>query len=155
MTKHFVKFAFCSVLFVGILEARSIEAAEGGHGCCHAGIFAGVTSADSHSYPTFGLEFEYAAFSDIGLLVALERITGDHEANVGVLGLNFHTMGNGRVLLGAGVESSHGHSENLVRLGFGWAIPIGKYSATPSLAIDRLGNEHTALVAGVSFGLGF
>ena len=53
-----------------------------------------------------------------------------------------------------GIEKSHGHSENLVRIGAGYDFPTGTGKVTPFLAVDFVDGE-TIYVLSVSLGFHF
>ena len=53
-----------------------------------------------------------------------------------------------------GIEDSHGHSENMVRIGAGYELPVESTKVTPVLAVDFVGGE-TIYVLSVSLGFSF
>jgi len=139
------------------------QAEEGGHHLNHAGLFLGVTRLEGHSSFTIGADYERT------LPVARERVaigglidvaTGreaKHEPkHVIVAGtLSFRPVEPLKLVVGPGVEFSHGKGEALFRAGASVdLLRAGPFTISPGVYFDFVGG-HTATVFGVTFGKGF
>ena len=100
-----------------------------------------------------GLEYERRFTEKFGAGLLVERVWGNHDATVYALPLIRHA-GRWKFFLAPGFEDSHGHSEDLVRLGAGYEFEAGSARIVPTMAVDFVGGE-TVYVLSVALGMGF
>ncbi len=87
-----------------------------------------------------GLEYERRFTEQFGAGLLVERTWGDHEATIYAIPLIMH-VDRWKFFLAPGLEDSHGHSEDLVRLGAGYEFEVGSATIVPTLADDFVGRK--------------
>jgi len=100
-----------------------------------------------------GLEYERRFTEQFGAGLLVERTWGDHEATIYAIPLIRHA-GRWKFFLAPGFEHSHGHRDDLVRLGAGYEFGVGSARIVPTLAVDFIGDE-TVYVLSVALGMSF
>jgi len=100
-----------------------------------------------------GLEYERRFSASFGVGLLIERSWGDHSATIYALPLVRH-IDRWKLFAAPGIEDSHGHSENMVRIGAGYDFPTQMGKVTPVLAVDFVDGE-TIYVLSVSLGFHF
>lgn len=121
------------------------HAAESHHSPHIVGAFVGATDPDH--YPaemTFGLEYEYKGWKNVGLGLIGERTDeGHHGDGVDVLiGAAHYHIGALRLTAGIGKEWVGGHgSEALQRLGVAYDIDLGPVALAPTINVDFVDGE--------------
>lgn len=141
----------------------------------HASFFSGGTKGldkkmeGSHVHYTLGLDYERRLLKALGVAMFGEFVTGvDEEFLVGLQPV-FHPYKGAKCYVGSlmlrahehvdlnghTVETKTWHNFYGFRLGAAYDFFLGEYAVlTPELNYDRLGN-HSAVICGVAFGLGF
>jgi hypothetical protein len=147
---------FCVVFWCPYGHAVEQEATE--HEQEHEGsneiaISLGVVHEGRENDAAAGLEYERRFSESFGAGLLIERSWGDHSATVYALPLIRH-IDRWKLFAALGIEDSHGHSENMVRIGAGYELPAGSGKVTPALAVDFVGGE-TIYVLSVSLGFSF
>jgi len=137
----------------------SLSAQESGHHPNHAGLFLGVTRAEGHASFTIGADYERTlpvAHERLAMGGLIDAATGREPKHVIVAGtLSFRPVESLKLLVGPGVQFSHGKSEALFRAGAAVDLPnVGAFTISPGAYVDFVGG-HTAIVFGVTFGKGF
>ena len=137
----------------------SLSAQESGHHPNHAGLFLGVTRAEGHSSFTIGADYERTlpvAHQRLAIGGLIDAATGREPKHVIVAGtLSFRPVESLKLLVGPGVQFSHGKSEALFRAGAAVDLPkAGAFTISPGVYFDFVGG-HTAIVFGATVGKGF
>jgi hypothetical protein len=89
----------------------------------------------------------------LGVGVLADRTWGDLDFWVYAIPFRLH-VDRWRFTVAPGVERSHGHTENLVRLSAAYAFPLKSSSFATGIGIDFVDGEQVYLV-GASIGFGF
>ena len=134
-------------------EHEAIEHEQKHEGLNEIAISLGLVHEGRDNDAAAGLEYERRFSESFGAGLLIERSWGDHSATIYALPLIRH-IDRWKLFAAPGVEDSHGHSENLVRLGAGYEFPAGTGKVTPVLAVDFVGGE-TIYVLSVSLGFHF
>ncbi len=134
-------------------------AEEGGHHLNHAGLFLGVTRLEGHSSFTIGADYERTlpvAHERVAIGGLIDVATGREAKHVIVAAtLSFRPVEPLKLVVGPGVEFSHGKHEALFRAGASVdLLHAGPFTISPGVYFDFVGG-HTATVFGVTFGKGF
>jgi len=137
----------------------SLSAQESGHHPNHAGLFLGVTRAEGNSSFTIGADYERTlpvAHERLAVGALIDAATGPEPKHVIVGGtLSFRPVERLKLLVGPGVQFSHGKREALFRAGASVDLPhTGAFSISPGVYFDFVGG-HTAIVFGATVGKGF
>lgn len=135
------------------------QAEEGGHHLNHAGLFLGVTRLEGHSSFTIGADYERTlpvAHERVAIGALIDAAIGPEPKHVIVAGtLSFRPVEPLKLVVGPGVEFSHGKREALFRAGASVdLLHAGPFTISPGVYFDFVGG-HTATVFGVTFGKGF
>lgn len=157
--QRFSTAAMLLALALSPIVPASLSAQEGGHHPNHAGLFLGVTRVEEHSSFTIGVDYERTlpvAHERVAIGGLMDAATGREPKHVIVAGtLSFRPVEPLKLLVGPGVEFSHGNSEALFRAGAAVDLPnAGAFTISPGAYFDFVGG-HTAAVFGVTFGKGF
>lgn len=128
----------------------------------HVSVFTGATTASSHTHFTIGLDYEFRVLPMLGVGLIYDHAFAFYDTNIVALGFFAHPfddstpLGALKFVLAPGVEFEHGHSAFVFRLGTAYDIPVGgNFTVSPTFNFDWIENGHTAVVYGLSFGMGF
>ncbi len=151
--------AMLLALALSPIYPASLSAQEGGHHPNHAGLFLGVTRVEGHSSFTIGADYERTlpvAHERLAIGGLIDVATGREPKHVIVAGtLSFRPVEPLKLLVGPGIEFSHGKSEALFRAGAAFdVLKAEALTISPGVYFDFVGG-HTATVFGVTFGKGF
>ncbi len=133
--------------------------AEHGHGHSYhthtLGGFIGTAQEGRENAPAIGIEYEYRFNTRFGI-GAVGEYTGD-KADFWVLAVpfGFH-FGNLKTYIAPGIEKSDEHTEELIRLGAEYAIPVSDdgWEIAPQINVDFVDGEEI-WVFGVLIAKGF
>jgi hypothetical protein len=144
--------------FVKAEEGQSEK--EGAHAYSNCiKLFLGNAHENEHNEDAFtvGLNYEYRlkeSLNVVGIGAFVEYATKDIDTWSGGIPLFIHPYKGLRFALAPGLAYHKGKGQFLVRTGVGYEFLIKRLNITPEFNVDFVDNE-TALVFGVSFGLGF
>ena len=140
----------CAVFWSSLGLTAEEEAAEH-EGPNEIAISLGLVHEGRNNDAAAGLEYERRFSESFGAGLLIERSWGDHNATIYALPLIRH-INQWKLFAAPGIEDSHGHSENMVRIGAGYELPMESIKVTPVLAVDFVGGETIYIL---SFSLGF
>lgn len=144
-------FACATLLLAGI--ARAGDGGDHAHPH-HMALFGGATIHDGHSYPTFGLDYEYLFHGKAGVVGLAELVLADPAEMIYGAGLAFHPVPAVKVAAIPAVAMASGESAFLMRGNLEYGIHAGPVTVSPSVSADY-GHEAVVFVAGLAVGMGF
>ena len=134
-------------------EHEATEHEQKHEGLNEIAISLGLVHEGRNNDAAAGLEYERRFSESFGAGLLIERSWGDHSATIYALPLISH-IDQWKLFVAPGIEDSHGHTEDLVRLGVGYELPAGSRKVTPVLAVDFVGGETIYILSG-SLGFNF
>jgi len=139
--------------------ARAQDANGEKHHLNHAGLSLGVTRLEGHSSFTLGADYERTlpiAHERLAVGALVDAAVGNEPRHVILAAtVSFRPIQPLKLLVGPGIEFSHGERNGLFRAGGSIDVThAGPVTISPGLVFDFVGG-HTATVFGVTFGVGF
>ena len=131
-------------------ETSHSDAEHAGHARHHTlGIFIGNSTEDRREEPrrgaTLGIEYEYRFAAEYGVGLVLERVSGDLDVNVVAAPFAYH-RGPWKLYAAPGIESGHGKSEVLLRVGAEYGFHVGGMEISPQVDLDFVSGERVFVI---------
>lgn len=155
--KLLITFLFLALISNSVFAADDPHQAPAKH---VVGAFLGITSADEHTYGTFGGEYEYRIDRMFGVGVLVEHTPKAHHGDGTTIfmgQLHLHPWKELRLTGGYGREKIHhegSHSEDVLRLGVAYDFHMNGFGIAPTFNVDWI-NGHTSKVFGFVINKGF
>lgn len=143
--------ACATFLLAGV--ARAGDGADHAHHN-HIALFGGATIHDGHSYPSFGLDYEYLFHGMAGAVGLAEIVLADHTEMIYGAGVAFHPIPAVKIAAIPAIAMADGESAFLARGNLEYAIHAGPLTLSPSVSADFV-HEEVLYVAGLAVGMGF
>lgn len=131
-------------------------------------LFDETSNFDHHTYsPTVGIDYEFRINKHFGIGLGGEVLFGDAKEIVAGIPVFYHFPFDLKILGAPILAFPYGKEEESIvaeeeeeglmygfRLGLGYDIHIKRFTISPTVAYDYIGGT-SAMVSGVSFGVGF
>jgi hypothetical protein len=147
-----MKFLFALLATLSLSVSTQAQSAGHDH---HLALFLGATAHHSKTHSTMGIDYEYLLTPMWGIGAVAETVKSDPDMTVLAALLFIHPIDHLKFFIGAGNETVSSHSTSLTRIGAAYDFHIGEYSISPTVANDHLDGGNSAVVYGISFGIGF
>ena len=142
----------------GALSEEHAETHDLEHESHHTiGVFVGNSTEDRRedrrNGATLGLEYEYRYSQNYGVGLVVEHVFGDLDVNVIAAPFAWH-RGPWKLYAAPGIETGHGESEPLFRVGVEYGFEAGGLEISPQVDLDFVNGERV-FVIGVVFATPF
>jgi hypothetical protein len=142
----------------GALSEEHAEAHDLEHEPHHTiGVFVGNSTEDRRkdrrNGATLGLEYEYRYSQQFGVGLVADHVFGDLDVLVLAAPFAWH-RGPWKLYGAPGIETGHGQSEPLIRVGVEYGFEAGGLEISPQVDLDFVDGEHV-FVIGVVFATPF